>query len=203
MREKRWQWRGLWGTCKRQRHEREYPFGSGWGKERSLEKTGSLGSYRWGKKGGGVQSESLQPLYLPEFAQIHVRWVQGWYLTISPFAAHFCSLQGRGTVYQGSQRGQQWRRAVHTESPQRGYRCWDLDLPSNILLGEKVIGGAEKESELKGNIASWGCQRVGRKGGQRWRTKGRNMEDHQRGWRESNLTGNRWQREAGWKAGKK
>ena len=37
-----------------------------------------------------------------------------------------------------------------------------------------VIGGAEKASMVKGNIATWGCQRVGRKGGQRWRKKGRN-----------------------------
>ena len=27
---------------------------------------------------------------------------------------------------------------------------------------------------MKGSIATWGCQRVGRKGGQRWRKKGRN-----------------------------
>ena len=26
---------------------------------------------------------------------------------------------------------------------------------------------------MKGSIATWGCQRVGRKGGQRWRKKGR------------------------------
>ena len=31
-----------------------------------------------------------------------------------------------------------------------------------------------EKSELKGSIATWGCQRVGRKGGQRWRMKGRN-----------------------------
>ena len=36
------------------------------------------------------------------------------------------------------------------------------------------IGGAEKKSELKGSIATWECQRVGRKRGQRWRKKGRN-----------------------------
>ena len=36
------------------------------------------------------------------------------------------------------------------------------------------IGGAEKKSELKGSIATWECQRVGRKGGQRWKKKGRN-----------------------------
>ena len=35
-----------------------------------------------------------------------------------------------------------------------------------------VIGGAEKASKVKGSIATWGCQRVGRKGGQRWRKKG-------------------------------
>ena len=27
---------------------------------------------------------------------------------------------------------------------------------------------------MKGSIAPWGCQRVGRKGGQRWRKKGKN-----------------------------
>ena len=37
-----------------------------------------------------------------------------------------------------------------------------------------VIGGAEKASKVKGSIATWGCQRVGRKGGRRWRKKGRN-----------------------------
>ena len=37
-----------------------------------------------------------------------------------------------------------------------------------------VIGGAEKASKVKGSVATWGCQRVGRKGGQRWRKKGRN-----------------------------
>ena len=40
--------------------------------------------------------------------------------------------------------------------------------------GLLVIGGAEKKSELKGTIATWECQRVGRKGRQRWKTKGRN-----------------------------
>ena len=34
-----------------------------------------------------------------------------------------------------------------------------------------VIGGAEKASKVKGSIATWGCQRVGRKGGQRWRKR--------------------------------
>ena len=28
-----------------------------------------------------------------------------------------------------------------------------------------VIGGAEKASKVKGSIATWGCQRVGRKAG--------------------------------------
>ena len=37
-----------------------------------------------------------------------------------------------------------------------------------------VIGGAEKASKVKGSISTWECQRVGRKGGQRWRKKGRN-----------------------------
>ena len=34
-----------------------------------------------------------------------------------------------------------------------------------------VIGGAEKASKVKGSIATRGCQRVGRKGGQRWRKR--------------------------------
>ena len=29
------------------------------------------------------------------------------------------------------------------------------------------------------------------------------IEDHQEGWRESILMGNRWEREAGWESGKK
>ena len=33
--------------------------------------------------------------------------------------------------------------------------------------------------------------------------KSMEIEDHQGGWRESNLKANRWQREAGWEAGKK
>ena len=34
--------------------------------------------------------------------------------------------------------------------------------------------GTEKKSELKGSIATWECQRVGREGGQRWKKKSRN-----------------------------
>ena len=33
--------------------------------------------------------------------------------------------------------------------------------------------------------------------------KSMETEDHQGGWRESNLKANRWQREAGWEVGKK
>ena len=40
-----------------------------------------------------------------------------------------------------------------------------------------VIGGAEKASKVKGSIATWGCQRVERKGGQRWRKKAEIHED--------------------------
>ena len=46
--------------------------------------------------------------------------------------------------------------------------------PGGRERGLLVIGGAERKSELKGSIATWKCQRVGRKGGQRWRKKGRN-----------------------------
>ena len=46
--------------------------------------------------------------------------------------------------------------------------------PGGRERGLLVIGGAERKSELKGGIATWECQRVGRKGGQRWRKKGRN-----------------------------
>ena len=35
------------------------------------------------------------------------------------------------------------------------------------------------------------------------RQKSREIEDHQGDWRESNLNANRWQRKAGWEAGKK
>ena len=37
-----------------------------------------------------------------------------------------------------------------------------------------MIGGAEEKSELKGSIATWECQRVGREGRQRWKKKSRN-----------------------------
>ena len=46
--------------------------------------------------------------------------------------------------------------------------------PGGRERGLLEIGGAEKKSEPKGSIATWECQRVGRKGGQRWRKKGRN-----------------------------
>ena len=76
--------------------------------------------------------------------------------------------------------------------------------PGGRERGLLVIGGAERKSELKGGIATWECQRVGRKGGQRWKKKGRNT-GRLRITREveSNLKANRWQREAGWEAGKK
>ena len=35
--------------------------------------------------------------------------------------------------------------------------------------------GTEKKSELKGSIAIWECQRVGREGRQRWKKKSRNI----------------------------
>ena len=40
-----------------------------------------------------------------------------------------------------------------------------------------VTGGGEKASKVKGSIATWGCQRVGRKGGQRWRKRQKFMGD--------------------------
>ena len=46
--------------------------------------------------------------------------------------------------------------------------------PAGRENGPLEIGGAEKKRELKGSIATWECQRVGRKRGQRWRKKGRN-----------------------------
>ena len=46
--------------------------------------------------------------------------------------------------------------------------------PGGRERGLLVIGGAERKSELKGGIATWECQRVGRKGGQRWKKKSRN-----------------------------
>ena len=42
------------------------------------------------------------------------------------------------------------------------------------MAAAAVTEGAEKKSELKGSIATWECQRVGREGGQRWKKKGRN-----------------------------
>ena len=46
--------------------------------------------------------------------------------------------------------------------------------PGGRERGLLVFGGAERKSELKGSIATWECQRVGRKGGQRWKKKSRN-----------------------------
>ena len=46
--------------------------------------------------------------------------------------------------------------------------------PGGRERGLLVFGGAERKSELKGTIATWECQRVGRKGGQRWKKKSRN-----------------------------
>ena len=46
--------------------------------------------------------------------------------------------------------------------------------PAGRERGLLEIGEAEEKSELKGSITSWECQRVGRKGGQRWKKKGRN-----------------------------
>ena len=43
--------------------------------------------------------------------------------------------------------------------------------PGGRERGLLVIGRAEKKSELKGGIATWECQRVGRKGGQRCKKK--------------------------------
>ena len=45
--------------------------------------------------------------------------------------------------------------------------------PAGRERGLLEIGGAEKR-QLKGSITTWECQRVGRKGGQRWKKKGRN-----------------------------
>ena len=65
--------------------------------------------------------------------------------------------------------------------------------------------GAERKNELKGSIATWECQswKEGRAEMEEERQKYRETEDHQGGWRESNLKANRWQREAGSEAGKK
>ena len=69
-----------------------------------------------------------------------------------------------------------------------------------------MIEGAERKSELKGSIATCECQRVGWEGGraemEEERQKYSEIENHQGGWRESNLKANRWQREVGWEAGK-
>ena len=77
--------------------------------------------------------------------------------------------------------------------------------PAGRERGLLEIGGAEKKSEPKGSIATWKCQRVGRKGGQRWRKKGRNTGRLRitREVERKQLEGDRWQREAEWEAGKK
>ena len=122
-----------------------------------------------------VHSDALRALDLPEFSQIHVRRVQGWYLPISSSAVPFCSLQGRGAVNQGSQRGRQWRGSSQRQPTKEIQELGpEQEYPSGRERGLLVIGGAETKSELKGSIATWECQRVGRKGGQRWRKKGRN-----------------------------
>ena len=49
--------------------------------------------------------------------------------------------------------------------------------PAGRERGLLVVGGAEKARKVKGSIATWGCQRVERKGGQRWRKKAEIHED--------------------------
>ena len=48
---------------------------------------------------------------------------------------------------------------------------------TELLHSYPVTGGAEKARKVKGSIATWGCQRVERKGGQRWRKKAEIHED--------------------------
>ena len=48
---------------------------------------------------------------------------------------------------------------------------------AELLHSHPVTGGAEKAGKVKGSIATWGCQRVERKGGQRWRKKAEIHED--------------------------
>ena len=67
--------------------------------------------------------------------------------------------------------------------------------------GLLVVGGAEKASMVKGNISHLGVPESweeGRPEMEEERLKYREIEDHQGGWRESILTGNRWQRKAEW-----
>ena len=73
--------------------------------------------------------------------------------------------------------------------------------PAGRERGLLVTGGAEKKSELKGSIVTWGARELAEM--EEERQKYREIEDRQGGWRESILTGNRWQREAGWESGKK
>ena len=93
---------------------------------------------------------TLQVLYLPEFSQIRVCWVQGWYPTISSSAALFYSLQGRASVNQGSQRGRQWRGSLHR---QRAKGIQELgpepQYPAGRERGLLEIGGAEKKASWK------------------------------------------------------
>lgn len=78
--------------------------------------------------------------------------------------------------------------------------------PGGRERGLLEIGGAEgkKRAERKhshlGVPESW---QEGRAEMEDERQKSREIEDHQGGWRESNLNANRWQRKAGWETGKK
>ena len=64
-----------------------------------------------------------------------------------------------------------------------------------------MIEGVEKKSEHShlGVPESW---EGGRAEMEEERQKYSEIENHQGGWRESNLKANRWQREVGWEAGK-
>ena len=50
-----------------------------------------------------------------------------------------------------------------------------------------MTGGAEKKSELKGSIVTWGARELAEM--EEERQKYREIEDHQGGWRESTLRG--------------
>ena len=65
---------------------------------------------------------------------------------------------------------------------------------------EELKKEAERKHSHLGVPESW---EEGRPEMEEERLKYREIEDHQGGWRESVLTVNRWQREAGWESGKK
>ena len=64
---------------------------------------------------------------------------------------------------------------------------------------EELRKEAERKHNHLGVPESW---EKGRPEMEEERLKYREIEDHQGGWRESILTVNRWQREAGWESGK-